>query len=299
MSEISEAEQYLLEQIRHGDNESWQKFVLRFQGRLVAFARKQLRSAADADDVVQETFVSFIQAMNNFRGQCGLDTYLFVILRRKILNVYRQKKSLKAKILNAENYEFNDGDSSVFDLVDSNEPTASWYVRRDETKEQLFNVLSRSILDSLDDFKKTLRFDQLIVIELLFLKQVSNAEAADVSGVSAGGVGTIKHRFISKVASAVSAYSLQSNIEGNIEGMLAKVWQEYRPSCPKRSTIGAYLLGTLDDEWSDYVRRHIDSIGCEFCKANYDDLNEQNQCKGSNKLEHRIIESTIGFLNKV
>ena len=39
---------------------SWSDFVSRYQGRLLRFARAKLPQRADAEDVVQETFVAFL-----------------------------------------------------------------------------------------------------------------------------------------------------------------------------------------------------------------------------------------------
>jgi hypothetical protein len=76
------------------------------------------------------------------------------------------------------------------------------------------------------------------------------------------------------------------------------VWRDYRPSYPKRNTIGAFHLGTLEPEWKDYVDFHLHQLGCQFCLANLKDIEEQNKQKDSSKLCQRIMESTVGFLKK-
>ena len=52
MSNLSEADQYLLEQVRGGSSDGWSQLVDRYQGRLLAFARQQLRNISDSEDVV-------------------------------------------------------------------------------------------------------------------------------------------------------------------------------------------------------------------------------------------------------
>ena len=64
---LTEAEAWLLQEIRSGNQDGWQQLVDRFQGRLLAFARRQLPQSADADDIVQETFLSFLQTLSKFR----------------------------------------------------------------------------------------------------------------------------------------------------------------------------------------------------------------------------------------
>ena len=60
---LNEAERYLLQQVRAGDADGWMQLVDRFEGRLTAFAARQLSNRDDAQDIVQETFLSFIKAL--------------------------------------------------------------------------------------------------------------------------------------------------------------------------------------------------------------------------------------------
>jgi hypothetical protein len=50
------------------------------------------------------------------------------------------------------------------------------------------------------------------------------------------------------------------------------IWQRERVSCPARDQLGGYLLGAGDPELLDYIRFHLDEIGCPYCQANLDDL---------------------------
>ena len=42
MNEWTEAERYMLDQIRRGSGEAWSQLVERYQGRLTAFARRRV-----------------------------------------------------------------------------------------------------------------------------------------------------------------------------------------------------------------------------------------------------------------
>lgn len=50
------------------------------------------------------------------------------------------------------------------------------------------------------------------------------------------------------------------------------IWRRERISCPNRDQLGSYLLGAGDVELLEYVRFHIDEIGCPYCRANLEDL---------------------------
>jgi hypothetical protein len=50
------------------------------------------------------------------------------------------------------------------------------------------------------------------------------------------------------------------------------IWRRERVSCPTRDQLGGFLLGAGDPDLLDYVRFHIEEIGCPYCQANLDDL---------------------------
>src|SRR5262245_30057226 len=52
------------------------------------------------------------------------------------------------------------------------------------------------------------------------------------------------------------------------EHSVGAVWRRQRLSCPTRDQLGAYLLGGLDADWRDYVKFHLQTVGCSFCLAN-------------------------------
>ena len=82
-----------------------------------------------------------------------------------------------------------------------------------------------------------------------------------------------------------------------LDSLLTEIWEDERPSCPKRSTIGGFFLHTLEDPWQTYVEFHITKMGCSFCAANLQDFQEQNRHDPA-PLRNRILQSTVGFLSR-
>ncbi|MGC3874723.1 sigma-70 family RNA polymerase sigma factor [Halomonas sp. GXIMD04776] len=60
--------------------------------RLVSFARLQLRDLAQAEDAVQEALVAAMEKNDSFRGQSGYETWVFGILKYKILDSLRVQR---------------------------------------------------------------------------------------------------------------------------------------------------------------------------------------------------------------
>ena len=300
MAEWTEAERYLLEQVRQGNQEAWSQLVERYQGRLVAFARRRVPRGVDPEDLVQDTFLLFLRSLGSYRGDASVETYLFLILRRRIIELLRGKRSSACQLTEAD--ECRD-DSAALVAPD---PTASWYVRRDEHRDAARTALTTALRSLITSLQNDLNFRDLKIIELLFYAQRPNREIANALAVDADHVAMVKHRWLKQVRDRVvpllrhrvgNESSAGPEADPAIDSLLTETWEEERLSCPKRTTIGGYVLNTLDAPWQDYVGFHLNILGCSFCRANLEDLQRETR-QDPGTLRHRILLSTVGFLRK-
>ena len=63
----------------------------RYGDELYSFALARVRCEEDAEELVQETLLSALGALGSFRGDSSERTWLFLILRRKIIDHYRRQ----------------------------------------------------------------------------------------------------------------------------------------------------------------------------------------------------------------
>ncbi len=68
-----------------------QQWPARFGDELYRLALSRVADAVAAEELVQETFVSALGALPSFRGQASERTWLFAILKRKIIDHYRRQ----------------------------------------------------------------------------------------------------------------------------------------------------------------------------------------------------------------
>jgi RNA polymerase sigma factor (sigma-70 family) len=253
------ADKYLIDRIRSGDQGAWSQLIDRFRGRLVSFARAKLPQRADAEDVVQDTFIAFIKSLPAFRQESPVESYLFAILRRKIADTYRSAHSRHVTLIQDIYTKGASGDSpsNAFSNLASDELTASCYVGRDEDRDFQLTALADALNELVKNYKSSLSFRELQTVELLFYCQLSNTDIAKAMDISQQHIAVIKHRCIKQIRGYVQKCDLSSLGESGIESMLTQVWESARPSCPKRSTIGAYLLETLEEPWAEYVDFHL------------------------------------------
>src|SRR5881397_1533166 len=86
----SDSDRLLIQQIRAGDPRAWETLISRYEGRLLAFVQRRLRDRASSEDVVQETFVGFLNSLPNFDDRRELQTYLFTIAAHKLTDHLRR-----------------------------------------------------------------------------------------------------------------------------------------------------------------------------------------------------------------
>lgn len=65
----TQAESSLLVGLRAGDEQAYEQFVQRYSSRVFAVAQRLLRNEDDAQDAVQDTFLSAFRAIHDFEGQ--------------------------------------------------------------------------------------------------------------------------------------------------------------------------------------------------------------------------------------
>ena len=83
----------ILRNLRHDDDGAWEQFVSRFQRPVSSFARGVGLSAADAEDVTQETLLAFVEGFRNGKydpAKGRLSRWLFGIAHRQILSERRR-----------------------------------------------------------------------------------------------------------------------------------------------------------------------------------------------------------------
>jgi hypothetical protein len=81
---------------------------------------------------------------------------------------------------------------------------------------------------------------------------------------------------------------------------IGEIWRRHRLSCPTRDQLGSYLLGVLPDE-ADYVKFHLETIGCRYCTASLEDLRREQSAADADKVQQRrqrYFQSSVGHLRR-
>ena len=81
--------------------------------------------------------------------------------------------------------------------------TASWYARADEQYDMQKTVLAEALSELIDGLKKSLRFRDLQMIEMLFYCQIPNKKVARTMGMDEKAVALIKHRDLKQIRESI------------------------------------------------------------------------------------------------
>src|SRR5439155_12940019 len=122
----SDTDRLLIQQIRQGDSSAWDRLIARYEGRLLAFVDRRLHDRAASEDVVQETFIGFLNSLPNFDERRELQTYLFTIASHKLTDHLRRVGRHPLRTVSA------DGSGDVLHQQLDHQPGASSVARSQE-----------------------------------------------------------------------------------------------------------------------------------------------------------------------
>ncbi len=194
----------LVRRIRLGDEAAWRECIDQFEGRLLAFARSRLRDQTLAEDVVQDAFIGFLNALPNYDQQTPLDAFLFAITAHKLTDQLRKQgrrpalNSLSADSANGFAAEPAGRQRRASSLARSKEQSAA---------EELF--LAGAVGELIQLWRQSGEYERLQCAELLFVRCVPNKEAAMALGISEQAVANHKYFVVSKLKEAAAKSHLQ------------------------------------------------------------------------------------------
>ena len=87
-----------------------------YRPALLRYAMLQVREAAVAEDLVQNTLVAALQALDSFRGEASPATWLIGILKRQIIDHYR-RVSRETPLPVSGSGDDPDGDADLLDRL--------------------------------------------------------------------------------------------------------------------------------------------------------------------------------------
>jgi RNA polymerase sigma-70 factor (ECF subfamily) len=201
----SESDRLLVQQIRQGDTGAWDGLIARYEGRLLAFVDRRLRDRAASEDVVQETFVGFLNSLPNFDETRELQTYLFTIASHKLTDHLR-------RIGRHPLHTASEGAGDVLQNQFDQHSAASSLARSQERKELESEAVGRCLRQMIRQWRERGDYVRLKVIELLLVKGWANRDVAAYLGISEQQVANIRFAAVKKLTEQIRDAGLPPDV---------------------------------------------------------------------------------------
>jgi RNA polymerase sigma-70 factor (ECF subfamily) len=163
-TELIRCELLVLSHRRGRRDEAARDLVALFQRPVLYYVRRLVQSEDDAWDVLQETFVSVLKAINTLRDPRALPAFVYRTARNAAFGHERRRRRDEPITEDVEEMIEAEVDNEPFDEADA---------------ERLHRAL------------ETLPMPQREALTLFFLRDLTLEQIADISGVS---IGTVKSR---------------------------------------------------------------------------------------------------------
>jgi len=180
-----ETESALIARLRAGDATAIEVLMERFAPRVYRLAHGITRSAADAEEVVQDVFLSLFRKIGTFEERAALGTWIYRIAMNAAL-IKRRGKRVTMEVLIEDHLPtfredgHRDGERSFLLAEWSDTPEEAFLTKETRT----------AVRDMIDRLPETYR----VVLLLRDVEELSNEEAAEVLGDSVASVKSRLHR---------------------------------------------------------------------------------------------------------
>lgn len=176
MTTERECDQLLVERVQAGDKRAFDVLVAKYQRRLMRLVSRLVHDPAEAEDVVQETFIKAYRALRHFRGESAFYTWLYRIGINTAKNflVTQGRRTPTSTDTDAEQAEaFDDGDN----LRDINTPESM--------------LASKQIAETVNAAMDLLPLELRTAI---VLREIEGLSYEEISEIMACPIGTVRSR---------------------------------------------------------------------------------------------------------
>ena len=170
----------LLAGLRGGDEAAFAKLVGRYSARLLAVTRRLLNQEQDAQDALQDAFLSAFRGLAKFDGDSSLATWLHrIALNAALMKLRSQRRKPEQPIDGLLPTYYDDGHRR--------DPGPAWKaLASDAERAETREVVRRCIAQLPDSYR--------VVLVLRDIEELDTAAVAEHLGIEAGAVKTRLHR---------------------------------------------------------------------------------------------------------
>lgn len=165
-------------------------WLTKYGDYLFQFAFSKIRNTQQAEDIVQETFLSALKAFEKFEGRSTVKTWLTSILKFKVMDHYRRGlREIPETRLQKEETEFSAFMDSLYD-ADDHRTLSIQAIIPDGEEETWRKEIRQHINDCLDSVNP--RYRQIFVMREI--DDMKTDEICKEAGITASNFWVMLHR---------------------------------------------------------------------------------------------------------
>ncbi len=179
----NDSDEALVEEAKKGDEDSFEKLVIRYRDKMYRLAHRLSGDSHEAEDILQETFLQVYQRLDTFRGEARFSTWLYRVAMNIALMHQRSTRRRLTESLDRYLPQFDENDRLArLDLEYGRVAQADELMEKEELAEKV-----REAIDRLPE-------DYRLVLVLRDLEELSTSEAAQRLEIEEGTVRIRLHR---------------------------------------------------------------------------------------------------------
>jgi RNA polymerase sigma-70 factor (ECF subfamily) len=187
-----DSDESLMLRYREGDVRAFEVIVTRHRKPIYNFILRFVRDAAQAEDVMQETFLRLIKGADNYEKQAKFTTWMYTIARNLCVDASRRGKHRKAASLDAPIGE--DEGATLLDMVSDGAVGADGKAIQRELA-----IRMKQAIEALPEEQR----------EIFLLREVSDLQFNEIAQVVGVSENTVKSRMryaLEKLREALEEY---------------------------------------------------------------------------------------------
>jgi RNA polymerase sigma-70 factor (ECF subfamily) len=162
------------------------EWISNYADALYAYAKPRVNDVQLAEDLVQETFLSAWKAKDGFKGEASEKSWLFTILKNKIIDHYRKKSKDIIQTgtgQDATDHFFNDAEHWT-----ENDQPLNWGIEGADRLQQ------KEFYHILENCKKKLQHQQQAVFVMKYMEDMDADEICKALNITSSNYWVLIHR---------------------------------------------------------------------------------------------------------
>jgi RNA polymerase sigma-70 factor (ECF subfamily) len=171
-----EKDQNLVQRVQRGDKVAFEMLFTKYQRRVSRLVSRFVRSEAEVEDIVQESFIKAYRALASFRGDSAFYTWLYRIAVNTAKN---HLVSASKRPISLSQFEKNDDDDFQEDIFMSDAGTPE--------SELITKQIAETVNKSMNELPADLR-------EAIMLREIEGMSYEDIADAMGCPIGTVRSR---------------------------------------------------------------------------------------------------------